>query len=186
MDSLSPSNFAQTNPEVLNKMFETNGTNLMNGFKQMLTDLQGGKDIFSLNQADSNAFILGENIACTPGKVIYQNDLMQLIQYFPSTEKVYHYPLLIIPPWVNKYYILDLQQENSLVKWLLDQGYAVFMISWVNPHSQHRHKKFIDYMLEGPLAAAKIIRQVMKTKKINLMGYCIGGNLLACLLAYLH
>lgn len=185
IDSLAPSNFIHTNPEILHSLLETNGDNLINGFKQLQEDLQQGKSIF-LNHADLNAFTLGENIACTSGSVIYQNDLMQLIQYTPVTEKIYQYPLLIIPPWVNKYYILDLQPDNSLTKWLVDQGHVVFMISWVNPHELHRNKEFIDYMLEGPLVATKIIRSVMKTRKINLLGYCVGGTLLACLLAYLH
>ena len=186
INSISPSNFIHTNPEVMAKIVETNGYNLINGFKKMQEDVQQGKDIFLLNNTDLSAFTLGKNIACTPGKIIYQNDLMQLIQYTPTTEKVYRYPLLMVPPWVNKYYILDLQPDNSFVKWLVDQGYVVFIISWVNPDARHRNKKFIDYMLEGPLAASKIIRTIMKTRKINVVGYCVGGTLLGCMLAYLH
>lgn len=186
IDSISPSNFINTNPEIITKIFETSGFNLLDGFKRLHEDLQQGKDIFLLKNTDLDSFTLGKNIACTTGKIIYQNDLMQLIQYTPITEKIYQYPLLIIPPWINKYYIFDLQRENSLVRWLLDQGIAVFMISWVNPNSKHRNKQFSDYMFEGPLAAISIICKIMKIRKINLLGYCIGGTLLGCMLAYLH
>ena len=186
ISSISPSNFINTNPEVISKIAETNGFSLMSGFRQLQADLQQGKDIFHLANTDLDSFTLGGNIACTPGKIILQNDLMQLIQYTPITETVYQFPLLIIPPWVNKYYILDLQPENSLVKWLVDQGFMVFIISWVNPSGKHRDKKFVDYMTDGPLAALKVINKIVKTKKINLLGYCIGGTLLGCMLAYLH
>lgn len=181
VDAIAPTNFPNINPEVLAKTLETNGVNLITGFKQFLEDLERG----NIKMTDFDLFKLGENIATTPGHVVYQNDLMQLIQYKATTEKTYQYPLLIIPPWINKYYILDLQQENSLVKWLVDQGYTVFMISWVNPTHAHREKEFADYMFDGPLAALKIIKQITKQEQINILGYCIGGTLLSCILAYL-
>lgn len=185
IDSIAPTNFVNTNPEVLSKTLETNGTNLIDGFKRFQEDLKQGKDLLHINMIDSDSFKLGENIACTPGKVIYQNDLMQLIQYTATTETIYQYPLLIIPPWINKYYILDLRQENSLVKWLVDQGFTVFLISWVNPTPDHKEKEFSDYMFEGPLTALKMINQITGSKKTNILGYCIGGTLLGCMLAYL-
>lgn len=185
MDAVAPTNFANINPEVISKSFESNGTNLLNGLKHFLEDLEQGKGHLNIKMTDHELFKLGENIACTSGKVIYQNDLMQLIQYTATTEKIYQYPLLIIPPWINKYYILDLQQENSLVKWLVDQGFTVFMISWVNPTSQHKEKQFSDYLFEGPLSALEIIKKISGEEKINVLGYCIGGTLLGCMSAYL-
>lgn len=185
IDSVSPSNFIAMNPEILSKTLETNGANLIEGFKQFQADLERGKGQFQIKLTDLDQFELGKNIAITPGKVIYQNELIELIQYTATTEKVYEYPLLIIPPWINKYYILDLQAENSFVKWFVDQGYTVFMISWVNPSANHSNKTFSDYLFEGPIAALEIIKKVTLNKKINMLGYCIGGTLLGCLLAYL-
>lgn len=185
IDALSPSNFAHINPEILSKTLETDGKNLMLGMKQFLEDLEKSKGQLNIKSTDLTSFKLGESIACTPGKIIYQNDLMQLIQYTATTKEIYQYPLLITPPWINKYYILDLQQENSLVKWLVDQGFTVFMISWVNPTEIHKEKQFSDYMVEGPLVALKVIEQVTKAAKTNVLGYCIGGTLLGCMLAYL-
>lgn len=185
IDSISPNNFISLNPEVLSKTLSTNGENLAQGFRQFQEDLKRGHGQLSIQLTDGNYFELGKNIACTPGKIIFQNDLMQLIQYNATTEKVYHNPILIIPPWINKYYILDLQQENSFVKWLVDQGYVVFMISWVNPNHTHKDKEFFHYLSEGPLTAINLIAEIVKHNKINLLGYCIGGTLLGCLLAYL-
>lgn len=184
-EAFSPAHFVHLNPEVLSKTLETGGANLISGMKQFLEDLERGKGRLNIKTTDLDAFQIGENIACTPGKVIYQNDLMQLIHYTPTTEKTYENPVLMIPPWVNKYYILDLQQENSLVKWLVDRGMSVFMISWVNATAEHRKKEFSDYMTQGPLAALKIINKVTGSEKANLLGYCIGGTLLSCTLAYL-
>lgn len=186
IDSISPTNFINTNPEVLSKILETNGANLIEGFRQFQEDLKQGRDLLHIKMADQDSFALGENIACTSGKVIYQNNLMQLIQYTATMKKIYQYPLLIIPPWINKYYILDLQQENSLIKWLVDQGFSVFLISWVNPTLEHKEKEFSDYMFEGPLAALKIINQITGSSRANILGYCIGGTLLGCLLGYLE
>jgi len=185
IDSLSPCNFINTNPAVLEKIIKTNGQNIIDGFKRFQEDLRLGHGQLQIQQTDFSVYKLGNNIACTPGKVIYQNDLMQLIQYNPSTTRVHSIPLLMIPPWINKYYILDMQVANSFVKWLVDQGYIVFMISWVNPTKVHEQKEFSDYLQEGPLCALTLIQSVVGHNKINLLGYCIGGTLLACLLAYL-
>lgn len=185
INAFSPTNFANLNPEILSKTLETKGINLITGMQQLLKDLENGQNFLNIKTADIDIFKLGENIACTPGKVIYQNDLIQLIQYTASTEKIHPYPLLIIPPWINKYYILDLQQENSLVKWLVEQGLSVFLISWINPGKQYRQKEFSDYMIEGPLAALQMIKEITHNTKVNTLGYCIGGTLLGCTLAYL-
>ncbi|TAK72832.1 MAG: class I poly(R)-hydroxyalkanoic acid synthase [Gammaproteobacteria bacterium] len=185
LDALSPNNFVATNPDIIAKTIEMDGGNFINGMQQFLADLEQGKGLLTITPTDLDFFKPGENIACTKGHVIYQNDLMQLIHYQPTTEKTYTYPLLIIPPWINKYYILDLQSENSLVKWLVDQGWNVFMISWVNAKEAHRKKNFSHYLQEGPLAALKIIKKIKKIDHINVLGYCIGGTLLGCTLAYL-
>lgn len=185
LSAIAPTNFPYMNPDVLETISKTNGVNIVTGFKQFLEDIEKGHGYLNMQITDLNAFKLGENIACTPGKVIYQNDIMQLIHYASTTEKQHKIPLLIVPPWINKYYILDLQQDNSFVKWLLDQKIDVFMISWVNATNQHKNKQFSDYMLEGPLTALNIISELTHKKQINALGYCIGGTLLACLLAYL-
>jgi polyhydroxyalkanoate synthase len=184
LDAVAPTNFANLNPDVIAKTIETQGANLLNGLKQFLEDIEKNGGQFDIKITDTDYFKLGTHIACTPGQVVYQNDLMQLIHYQATTTQTHACPLLMIPPWINKYYILDLQPENSLVKWLLDQGISVFMISWVNPSSQQRHKQFSDYLIEGPLAAIKIIQKITKSPEVNIAGYCIGGTLLACLLAY--
>lgn len=181
VDALSPSNFAMTNPEVLRTTVETNGQNLLDGLENLLDDMERGR----ISQTDYDAFEVGKNLAVTPGKVIYQNELMQLIQYLPSTEEVYETPLLIIPPWINKYYILDLREKNSYVKWCVDQGYTVFVISWVNPDERLAQKSFEDYMRDGPLKALDVIEEITGEKQTNVIGYCLGGTLLACTLSYL-
>ena len=185
VDALSPTNFVATNPKVLEKTIESKGENLLKGLDQLLADLETGKGQLKISMTDTDAFTLGENVATTPGKVVFQNDLMQLIQYVPSTEKVFKTPLLIVPPWINKYYILDLQPKNSLIKWAVDQGHSVFIISWVNPDENHADKRFDDYMLEGPLAALDVIAEITGEAKANVIGYCIGGTLTACTLAYM-
>ncbi len=134
---------------------------------------------------DYSAFEVGKNVATAPGKVVYQTDLMQLIQFSPSTETVWRTPLLIIPPWINKYYILDLREKNSFIRWAIAQGHTVFVISWVNPDERYAGKTFEDYMLEGPLAALNAIEQATGEREINVIGYCLGGTLLACFLAWL-
>lgn len=185
VDAMSPTNFVATNPAVLKATLESGGENLLKGLREMLDDLERGKGRLAYKMTDLQAFKLGVNIATTPGKVIYQNDLMQLIQYAPTTEKVFARPLLIIPPWINKFYILDLKEKNSLIKWAVDQGHTVFVISWVNPDESLRHKRFDDYMLEGPLAALDAIQQATGVKEIKALAYCIGGTLLASTLAYM-
>lgn len=185
VDAMSPTNFIATNPAVLKATLESGGENLLKGLREMLDDLERGKGRLAYKMTDLQAFRLGENIATTPGKVVFQNDLMQLIQYAPTTEKVFERPLLIIPPWINKFYILDLKEKNSLIKWAVDQGHTVFVISWVNPDESLRHKRFDDYMLEGPLAALDAIQQATGAKDIKALAYCIGGTLLASTLAYM-
>lgn len=185
VDALSPTNFALTNPEVLRETAETGGENLLNGLKNLLSDLERGKGRLAIRMTDLDAFDIGTNVATTPGKVVYENDLMQLIQYAPTTETVNKRPLLITPPWINKFYILDLREENSFIKWAIDQGNTVFVISWVNPDEKLRDKGFEDYMLEGPLAALDAIAAATGEKSVNMVGYCIGGTLLSATLAYM-
>jgi polyhydroxyalkanoate synthase len=185
VDALAPTNFAFTNPEVLTATMQSGGKNLLDGLHNLLGDLERGDGQLAISMTDYKAFELGENVATAPGKVVYQNDLMQLIQYAPSTEQVYRTPLLIIPPWINKYYILDLREKNSFIRWAVGQGHTVFVISWVNPDERFAAKTFEDYMREGPLAALDAIEQATGEREANLIGYCLGGTLLACTLAWL-
>jgi polyhydroxyalkanoate synthase len=185
VDAVSPSNFVATNPEVLSATLETGGQNLLHGLENLLADLERGDGRLSITMTDMKAFRLGENIATTPGKVVYQNDLMQLIQYVPSTAEVRRRPLLIIPPWINKFYVLDLQPKNSFIKWAVDQGNTVFVISWVNPDEKLAQKGFEDYLREGPLAALDAIEAATGERSVNAVGYCLGGTLLASTLAYM-
>lgn len=185
LDALSPNNFIATNPTVLQKTVKSHGKNLIKGVDNLIEDLKRTPGRFQIKMTDLNAFKIGENIAITPGKVIYQNDLIQLIQYSPQTVQIYKKPLLIIPPWINKYFILDLSPENSFVKWVVEQGYTVFIISWINPDHRHANKNFEDYMSEGALAAIEAITEATGEKKINALGYCLGGTLLAATLAYM-
>ena len=185
IDALAPTNFAMSNPEVLRRTVETGGENLLTGLSNLLDDLERGKGQLRIKMTDPDRFELGENVAVTPGKVVYQNELMQLLQYAPSTDTVYKRPLLIIPPWINKYYILDLRPKNSFIKWAVEQGHTVFVISWVNPDEKLAHKDFQDYMLEGPLAALDAIEQATGEAECKVIGYCLGGTLLASMLAYM-
>src|SRR5277367_5007498 len=185
VDAMSPSNFVLTNPEVLRKTAETGGENLLKGLNNLLSDLEQGKGKLRIKMTDTEAFQLGENIAVTPGKVVYENDLMQLIQYTPSTETVLKRPLLIAPPWINKFYILDLRPKNSFVRWAVSQGHTVFMISWVNPDAKLSEKGFADYMTEGYLAALDAIETATGQREVNAIGYCLGGTLLGSTLAYM-
>lgn len=186
LEALSPNNFPFLNPDALQKAFETGGESFYNGYKKFLEDVQQGKGTLKIRTSCDKAFALGENIAQTEGKVIYQNDLIQLIQYKPLSAKVHSIPLFIVPPWINKFYIFDLQPHNSFVQWALQQGYQVFMISWVNPTVTHAQKEFEDYLREGFLAALNVIQNITKSNKINVLGYCIGGVLVNCALAYLQ
>jgi polyhydroxyalkanoate synthase len=185
VDAMAPSNFVLTNPEVLRATIESGGENLVNGLKHMLEDLERGKGRLMIKMTDMEAFKVGENIAVTPGKVVYQNDLMQLIQYQPSTPTVKRRPLLVLPPWINKFYILDLRPRNSFIKWAVDQGHTVFVASWVNPDEPLARKTFEDYMLEGPMAALDAMAQATGEREANVIGYCLGGTLLAATLAYM-
>src|SRR5579872_4162380 len=185
VDAMSPSNFLLTNPEVLRKTAETGGENLLRGLNNLLADLERGKGQLHIKMTDTDAFRIGENIAVSPGKVVFQNALMQLIQYAPSTEHVFKRPLLIIPPWINKFYILDLRPRNSLVRWAVAQGHTVFMISWVNPDATLAEKDFADYMHEGVLAALDAIEAAGGEREVNAIGYCLGGTLLSCTLAWM-
>jgi polyhydroxyalkanoate synthase len=183
VDAMSPSNFLLTNPEVLRKTAETGGENLLRGLNNLLTDLERGRGKLRIKMTDLDAYTIGENIAVSPGKVVFENDLMQLIQYAPSTERVLKRPLLIIPPWINKFYILDLRPNNSLVRWAVAQGHTVFMVSWVNPDATLAEKSFENYMSEGILAALDAIEAATGERAINAIGYCLGGTLLASTLA---
>ena len=185
ISALSPANFAVSNPQVVKATFESGGENLIRGLKNMLDDLRRGKGQLRPRMTDLEAFKLGENVATTPGKVVFQNALMQLIQYAPTTATVFRRPLLIIPPWINKFYILDLKPKNSFMRWAVDQGHTVFVISWVNPDAKLAQKDFEDYLHEGPLAALDAVGVATDEKVVNVIGYCIGGTLTASTLAYL-
>jgi polyhydroxyalkanoate synthase subunit PhaC len=185
INAIAPSNFVLTNPEVLRETLASNGDNLVRGMKMLAEDIEAGRGTLRIRQSDPSNLVVGVNLATTPGKVIYQNDLMQLIQYSPSTESVLRTPLLIVPPWINKFYILDLRPEKSFIKWCVDQGLTVFMISWVNPDKELGKKSFADYMMEGPLAAMDVIEKITGEMKVHTAGYCVGGTLLASTLAWL-
>nr|WP_246088515.1 class I poly(R)-hydroxyalkanoic acid synthase [Phreatobacter stygius] len=184
-NALSPSNFVPTNPELLRETIGSSGENLVRGMQMLAEDIERGGGDLRIRQSDDTPFALGTNLAMTPGKVVYENDLIQLIQYTPTTEKVGAVPLVIVPPWINKFYILDLVQDKSFIKWAVDQGLTVFVISWVNPDQRHAHKGFGDYMLEGPLAALRVAGEITGQKKVHTIGYCVGGTLLAVALAYM-
>ncbi|WP_068636270.1 class I poly(R)-hydroxyalkanoic acid synthase [Thauera butanivorans] len=185
IDALSPSNFAVTNPEVFRETVKSGGQNLLKGLNNLLRDVEDGGGQLRVKMTDTTAFELGKNVATTPGKVVFQTDMMQLIQYTPSTDKVLKKPLLIVPPWINKFYILDLREKNSYIKWCVDQGHTVFVISWVNPDERHTDKLFDSYLLEGTIAALDAIERQTGEKSVNAAGYCLGGTLLATTLAYL-
>ena len=185
IDALAPSNFALTNPEVFRETVATGGQNLVRGLHNLLDDIERGNGQLRISMTDTKAFELGVNIATTPGKVVYQNELMQLIQYEPSTKKQWKRPLLIIPPWINKYYILDLREKNSLVRWAVGEGMTVFVVSWVNPDEGLAHKDFEDYLIEGPVAALDAIEKATGEPDANVIGYCLGGTLLAAALGWL-
>jgi polyhydroxyalkanoate synthase len=184
-NAMAPSNFVLTNPEVLRETLAQNGDNLVRGMKMLVEDIEAGHGTLRIRQSDPANLVVGVNMATTPGKVIYQNDLMQLIQYQPATETVLRTPLLIVPPWINKYYILDLRPEKSFIKWCVDQGITVFVISWVNPDKNLGAKTWEDYMKEGPLAAMDVIEKATGEMKVHTMGYCVGGTMLATTLAWL-
>ena len=185
VDAIAPTNFVATNPEVLRATVDSGGENLVNGLKHLLEDLERGKGRLMIKMTDLDSFKVGKNIAVSPGKVVFRNDLIELIQYAPATAKVHKTPLLIVPPWINKFYILDLRPTNSFVKWAVEQGHTVFMVSWVNPDERLAEKSFDNYLLEGPLAALDAIEQATGEKHVNVIGYCLGGTLVAATLAWL-
>ena len=185
VDALSPTNFALTNPTVLKHAAETKGESLLNGLRRLLDDLERGEGDLRISMTKEEAFQVGENIAVTPGKVVFQNELMQLLQYDPTTEEVYKRPLLLVPPWINKFYILDLKPKNSFIKYAVDQGFTVFVISWANPGEALAHKTFESYLDEGPLAALGAIEKATGEREIAIIGYCLGGTLTSCLLAWM-
>ncbi len=185
IDALAPSNFALTNPEVFRETVASGGQNLVKGLNNLLDDIERGGGQLRISMTDAKAFELGVNIATTPGKVVFQNELMQLIQYEPATKKAWKRPLLVIPPWINKYYILDLREKNSFLRWAVSEGMTTFVISWVNPDEKLAHKNFEDYLVEGPLAALDAIEKATGEPDANVIGYCLGGTLLAAALGHL-
>ena len=185
VDAMAPSNFIMTNPEVLRATIDSGGENLIKGLNNLLTDLERGKGKLNISMTDYEAFTVGENIAVSPGKVVFRNELMELIQYDPSTETVFQKPLLIIPPWINKFYILDLKPKNSFVAWAREQGHTVFLISWNNPGPNDAGMDFEDYIRLGPLAALDAIAKITGEIGPDVIAYCIGGTLLCCTMAYL-
>ena len=184
-DAFSPSNFLMSNPAALNEALRTKGESLVKGMENFAADLARGGGQLNIRQTDSTQFEVGRNVAVTPGKVVYEAELFQLIQFEPTTEQVYERPLLIFPPWINKYYILDLRAENSMVRWLTEQGFTVFLVSWVNPDPKLAHKTFEDYMLEGVYLAVEKTLEQAKTEKLNTVGYCIAGTMMSCTLAHM-
>ncbi|MDR2208142.1 MAG: class I poly(R)-hydroxyalkanoic acid synthase [Azoarcus sp.] len=184
INALSPSNFALTNPEVFRETVRSNGQNLIKGLNNLLRDIEDGNGNLRVRMTDTSAFELGRNVATTPGKIVFQTDMMQLIQYQPTTGKVFKRPVLVVPPWINKFYILDLREKNSFIKWLVEQGQTVFVISWVNPDERLAEKTFSSYMEEGLFAAIDAIEKQTGEKEVNAIGYCLGGTLLAMALAY--
>ncbi len=181
LDAISPTNFTFTNPQVIHEIIQTGGQNMVTGMEHLFRDLGAGK----MKMTDTDAFAPGRNLAITPGQVIYRNKLIELLQYTPATETVFETPLLFIPPWINKYYILDMQPKNSFIKFLVDHGFTAFVISWKNPDESMADTSFEDYMTLGPLCALDIIKEITGSPKVNTIGYCIGGTLLAMVLPYL-
>jgi polyhydroxyalkanoate synthase subunit PhaC len=184
-NAISPTNFIFTNPELLRETWSSNAENLVRGMQMLAEDIKAGEGQLKIRQSDPSAFEVGQNLATTPGKVIFQNDLFQLIQYEATTREVLKVPLLIVPPWINKFYILDLTPEKSFIKWCVNQGITVFVVSWVNPDARLAEKNFEDYMREGVIAALNAIKGATGETKVHAIGYCVGGTLLAVALAYL-
>ena len=185
VDAMSPANFALTNPAVLREMRETKGESLMRGLRRLAEDLKDSEHGLRPRQTDMDAFEVGGNVATSPGAVVCQNELIQLIQYEPATETVYRKPLLIVPPWINKFYILDLRPDNSFIRWAVARGYTVFVVSWVNPDERHANLSFDDYLRDGVLAALDAVEKATGERRATAIGYCIGGTLLSAALAYM-
>jgi polyhydroxyalkanoate synthase subunit PhaC len=183
-NAISPSNFVLTNPELLRETLSSNGENLVRGMHMLSEDIKAGQGVLKIRQSDPSMFDVGKNLATTPGKVVFQNELMQLIQYQATTKNTLKLPLLIVPPWINKFYILDLAPEKSFIKWCVDQGITVFVISWVNPDARLASKSFEEYMREGVITAINTVEAITGEKQLHAIGYCVGGTLLAITLAY--
>ena len=183
-DAFAPTNFVLTNPEVMRATLASNGENLVKGLDNLIADVERGRGELSIRQS-ADGFVIGENIATAPGKVVFRNRLIELLQFSPATEQVHERPLLIFPPWINKFYILDLRPENSFIRWLVDQGYTVFVVSWANPDASLAQMGFEDYMREGIFAALDAVKDATGVEDPNCVGYCIGGTLLAATLAYM-
>ncbi len=183
IDMLSPTNFLATNPDALTKAVETEGDSLVKGLENMIADLEANDGELVVSLADNSAFTVGENIATSAGDVVFRNHMFELIQYTPSTEKVHTTPLVIFPPWINKFYILDLKEQNSLIKWIVDQGYTLFIVSWVNPDATYRDVGMTDYVEDGYITAFETVREICDVKKVNAVGYCIAGTTLSLSLA---
>ena len=186
LDALSPSNFVLTNPDVLRATFESGGENIISGLQHLLEDLEANNGMPLVKMTDLDAFKVGANLATTPGKVVFRNHLFELIQYTPTTNEVYSTPLVIFPPWINKFYILDLSAQKSFVKWVVDQGYTVFVVSWVNPTSEYRDMGFDEYVTKGYLEALQVVQEITGEKNAHVIGYCVAGTMLMAVLAYLH
>jgi polyhydroxyalkanoate synthase subunit PhaC len=185
LNALSPSNFPASNPEILRATLATNGANLLEGMKHLEQDISSPDGRLRIKQSDTTAFEIGKNIAMTPGKVVFRNDTFELIQYSPSVKRAYEIPLLIVPPWINKFYILDLNPKKSFVRWATEQGLTVFVVSWVNADEKQGRKSFGDYMKEGFLEAVQAVQDATGSEKVNTIGYCIGGTLVAAALGYM-
>ena len=183
--AVAPTNIPSLNPEVVETTLEEGGENLVRGLEHLIRDLERGHGQLMIRQTDTEAFRIGENIATTPGKVVFRNDILELIQYAPTTDKVHARPLLIVPPWINKYYILDLNEEKSLIRWLVDRGHTVFIVSWVNPDERHKGETWESYMKKGVLTAIEKTLEESRADKVNMVGYCIGGTMLGCTLAWM-
>jgi polyhydroxyalkanoate synthase subunit PhaC len=186
VDMFSPTNFLGTNPEALEKAVETDGESLVHGLENFVRDIEANQGDLMVTLADREAFHVGQNLATTPGEVVYRNRMLELIQYAPTTETVHQTPLLIFPPWINKFYIMDLKAQNSLIKWIVDQGFTLFVVSWVNPDTSYAGTGMDDYIREGYLRAMAEVRRITGEKQINAVGYCIAGTTLGLTLAYLQ
>lgn len=185
IDMMSPTNFLATNPDALQRAVDTEGESLIQGLENLISDLEANKGEMIVRLADESAFELGENIATTPGKVVFRNRMFELIQFTPTTEKVHATPLIVFPPWINKYYILDLKAQNSFVKWVVDQGYTLFMVSWINPDETYRDVGMEDYVEDGYVTAFNEVKKITGEKQVNAVGYCIAGTTLSLTLSLL-
>jgi len=183
IDMMSPTNFLATNPDALERAVETEGESLLRGMENLIGDLEANNGELVVRLADEKAFELGQNIATTPGKVVFRNRMFELIQYTPTTKEVHKTPVIVFPPWINKYYILDLKAQNSYVKWVVDQGYTLFMVSWVNPDGAYRDVGLEDYVEEGYLTAIREVKEITGEKQVNAVGYCIAGTTLSLTLS---